>query len=89
MKKPWLSALLNFFFMGLGFLYNGKRKLLGMLLTLAAFGLTYIENFHVFPDGNTFQVHDSTGWMILFLCVFIANTGLAIDAFDEAKSLNS
>jgi len=88
MKKPWLSAVLNFFFMGLGYLYNGKRVLLGILLTLASFGLTYIENFHAFSDGSPLKEHNSTAFMVLFACVFIANTGLAIDAYQEAKNSN-
>ena len=86
MKRPWLSAVLNFFLMGAGYLYNGKRTLLGALLTIAAIGLTYIENFHIFADGNSLQQHDSTAFGVMFACVFIANTGLAIDAYREAKA---
>ncbi|MFK7970517.1 MAG: hypothetical protein AB8F95_09125 [Bacteroidia bacterium] len=89
MKKAWLSAILNFFFMGLGYVYNGKRILLGVLLTLAAIGLTYVENFHVFADGNALQAHDSKAFMILFACVFVANAGLAIDAYKEAQNINA
>lgn len=89
MKKPWLSAILNFFFMGLGYLYNGHRKMLGILLTIAALGLTYVENFYAFSDGNSLQAHDSSAFLILFVCVLIANTGLAIDAYQEAKMINS
>ena len=88
MKITWLSAILNFFFMGLGYIYNGKRVLLGVLLTIAAIGLTYIENFHTFTSGSNLQGTDSTAFAILFACVFIANTGLAIDAFREAKEVN-
>ena len=89
MKKSWLSAILNFFFMGLGYIYNGKRMLLGLLLTLAAIGLTYLENFHTFSGGTNLQGLDSTAFIILFACVFILNTGLAIDAYQEAKSINA
>ena len=89
MKKPWLSAVLNFFFMGLGYIYNGQKILLGLLLTIAAIGLTYVENFYIFSDGNALQVHDSKAFMILFACVLIANLGLAIDGFSEAKTLNA
>ena len=89
MKKAWLSAILNFLFMGAGYIYNGKRVLLGLMLTLSAFALTYVENFHKFADGNTLQDHDSTAFMILFGCVFLANTGLAIDGFKESREINS
>jgi len=88
MKTPWLSAVLNFFLMGLGYVYNGKRIVLGALLTLAAIGLTYVEQIHSFSDGNTLQAHDSNAFMIIFACVLLANTGLALDAFKEAKNIN-
>jgi hypothetical protein len=89
MKNIWLAAALNFFFMGLGYIYNGKRKLLGILLTIPAIGITYVENLHAFADGNTLQGHDSTAFLVLFICIFVANTGLAMDAFQEAKTINS
>jgi len=75
--------------MGLGYLYNGKKITLGIILTIAAFGFTYIEQFHVFSDNKTFQSHDSQAFIILFVSVFIANTGLALDAYIEAKNFNS
>lgn len=34
MKKPWLAAVLNFFFYGVGYLYVGKRVLFGILLLI-------------------------------------------------------
>lgn len=74
--------------MGLGYIYNGKRILLGILLTVAAVGFTYIENFHTFTGGGNLQNIDSTAFSILFACVLIANTGLAIDGFREAKEIN-
>ncbi len=89
MKKTWLSAILNFFFMGLGYIYNGKRQLLGVLLTIGAIALTYLEQFYKFSDGNVLQTHDSTAFGIMASTVFIINTGLAIDAFKEAKTINS
>jgi len=89
MKKPLISAVLNFFLMGLGYIYNGKRMLLGALLTIAAIGLTYIEQIHSFEGGKNLQETDSTAFMVLFACVFIANTGLALDAMQEAKDINS
>ena len=89
MKKPWLSAILNFFFMGLGYIYNGKRIIPGVFLTMSAIGLTYIEQLHIFPNGTVLQEYDMNAFMILFACVFVANTGLAIDAYQEAKASNA
>ena len=42
-KMPWLAALLNFFLMGLGTAYNGRRIPLGIALTVGAGLLTYVE----------------------------------------------
>lgn len=88
MKKNWLSAILNFFFMGLGYLYNGKRMLLGALLTVGAIMLTYVEQFYTFTDGNSLQNHDQKAFLFMASAVFIINTGLAIDAYREANEVN-
>lgn len=75
--------------MGLGYVYNGKKVLLGVLLTIAAIGLTYVENFHTFAEGKNLQATDSTAFAVLFVCVLLANTGLAMDAYKEAKAINT
>ena len=80
MKKPWIAAVLNWFFMGLGYIYNGKRPVLGIMLTLAAIGLTYVEFGIQEPLPQLYG--------IMFACVLLANTGLAIDGFREAKAIN-
>ncbi|MFK7921180.1 MAG: hypothetical protein AB8H47_04450 [Bacteroidia bacterium] len=89
MKKQWLSAILNFFFMGLGYIYNGERKLLGILLTIGAIMLTYVEQFYKFPDGFSLQQHDFKAFIIMAIAVLIINTGLAFDAYKEADKINS
>lgn len=77
MKIPWLAALLNFIFMGAGTLYNGRRVPLGAALTVGALLLTYVEN-------------NLTGtlWGVMFGAVLLNNTFLAMDGFQEAKSIN-
>lgn len=79
-KKTWLAAVLNFFFMGAGYLYNGNRKGLGIGLTVASFGLTFVE-FGIQPL-------DMKLYGIMFATVLLANAFLAIDAFQEAKMIN-
>lgn len=76
-KNPWIAAVLNFFFMGLGTLYVGRRKLLGAGLTIAAIVLTYVE--------MQLQTAAPALFPIMFVAVFIANTVLAIDGYNEAK----
>lgn len=81
MKKPWLAAILNFFFMGAGYIYNGKRSMTGILWTLAAGGLTYVE----------FGIQEPLPelYFIMFASVFVANTAFAIDGYQEAKAINA
>jgi len=77
-KNPWIAAVLNFFFMGLGTLYIGRRKLTGLGLTLAAIALTYVE--------LNLRAAAPALYPIMFGAVFVANTVLAIDGYNEAKN---
>lgn len=76
-KNPWIAAILNFFFMGLGTLYIGRRKLTGAGLTLGAIVLTYVE--------LQLQTAAPALYPIMFGAVLVANTVLAIDGYNEAK----
>lgn len=80
MKKPWLAAVLNFFFMGLGTLYVGKRKVFGLVLTLGSFSLTYIETS--LKDVNT-----DLYWQ-MFVTVFVVNIFFAMDGYQEAQTVS-
>ncbi len=80
MKRPWLAALLNFFFMGPGTFYNGRRRAVGLALTAGALALTYVElNLQSAAPGL---------YPIMFGAVFLINTFLAYDAFKEAQAIN-
>lgn len=79
MKNPWIAAVLNFVFMGAGTLYLGRRKALGAALTVGALGLTYVElNLQTAAPGL---------FPIMFAAVFLINTLLAIDGYQEALAL--
>ena len=78
MKKPWLAALLNFFLMGAGTFYNGRRKPVGAGLTVGAVILTVVEN------GLQGQQ-----WALMFAGVFLINSLLAFDGYNEAQQINS
>jgi uncharacterized membrane protein len=79
MKNPWIAAILNFFLMGAGTLYNGRRKAVGLALTVGAIMLTYVE--------FSIQAKEPTLWAIMFAAVFLVNTLLAYDGFTEAKAI--
>ncbi len=77
-KNPWIAAVLNFFLMGAGTFYIGRRRLLGAGLTIAAVILTYTE--------LQLQTAAPGLFPFMFVAVFIANTVLAIDGYHEAKA---
>ncbi len=81
MKKPWLAAILNFFLMGPGTLYNGRRKALGAALTIGALSLTWLE----------FQVRAAAPelYPIFFGTVFFMNCFFAYDGYTEARAINA
>lgn len=81
MKNAWIAAGLNFFFMGPGTLYNGRRKLVGIALTIGAIALTYIE-FQI-------QVDAPHLYPLMFGTVLLVNTFLALDGYREAKAINA
>lgn len=80
MKKPWLAAVLNFFFMGPGTLYNGKRRALGIGLTIGALVLSYVE--------IQLQTVAPTLFPIMFGAVFLMNLLFAYDGYTEAQAIN-
>lgn len=81
MKNPWIAAVLNFLLMGAGTFYNGRRKMVGLALTVGAIMLTYVELNLQTAAPNLFQV--------MFAAVFIINTLLAYDGYVEAKAISA
>ncbi len=79
-KSPWLAAILNFFFMGAGYIYNMKRAGLGLGFTAGAIALTYVE----------LQLQDLNPMLhkIMFAAVMVINLCFAIDGYKEAKSIS-
>jgi hypothetical protein len=81
MKNPWIAAVLNFFFMGLGTLYVGRRKALGAALIVGAIALTYVElNLNAGSPGL---------YPIMFGAVMLMNVFFAYDGYTEAKTVNA
>ena len=81
MKNPWIAAVLNFFFMGLGTFYNGRRRVLGVALTIGAIVLTYVE--------LQLRTAAPSLYPLMFGAVFLVNTALAYDGYSEAKRINA
>jgi len=70
----------HFFFMGPGTLYNGRRKAVGIGLTIGALVLSWLE----------FQVRAAVPALfpIMFATVFFMNIFFAYDGYTEAKAIN-
>lgn len=81
MKQPWLAAVLNFFLMGAGTAYNGRRTAVGIGLTLGALALTYVE--------LNLQTIAPSLYRVMFAAVFLINTFLAYDGYAEAVNINA
>jgi hypothetical protein len=81
MKNPWIAAILNFFLMGPGTFYIGRRRALGLALTAGAFVLTYVELQLQTIAPNLFP--------LMFGAVFVMNTFFALDGYTEAKAANA
>ncbi len=81
MKNPWIAAILNFFFMGPGTFYNGRRKAFGIALTIGAIALTYVEL-------QLRTVAPSLYW-IMFSAVLLLNAFFAYDGYREATEINA
>ena len=88
MKKPWLAAVLNFFFMGPGYIYNGRRALLGVGWTITAVLLTVVEQAPIYAGDLKLQQTSPTAFGLMFVAVLLGNLCFAIDGYREAKAIN-
>lgn len=77
-KKPWLSALLNFIFPGVGYIYLGKRRFLGYFLVLGTF-VILIGDLYYQPDLPFI-------WYELFASFFL-RIAFTYDVYTEAKNI--
>ena len=82
-KNPYLAAFLNLLFFGAGYIYNGKRVLFGVLITIALWVTQYGE-IQIFL-GNESPAH----WAFIIGGLVFAKLILAYDGFVEAKSINA
>lgn len=81
-KNPWLAAVLNFIFFGVGYIYNGKRIVFGILLTILAI-VSYIWCFTDPVMEN--YLYNPLAWAVSIIFLF----ALAFDAYQDAKKFNS
>ena len=81
-KNAWVAAILNFLTIGLGYVYVGKRPLLGVLLTLGAGGLLRYEELRIAPAvTGVLYPH----WIVAFVAMALVGVATGIDGYREAK----
>jgi hypothetical protein len=83
LRNPWLVAILNYFFWGLGTLLLGKRRAVGALLLLGNVSLRYAD-VSLSPVGSLSKAAPQL-WPFVVGGMFIASVGCAIDGYREAK----
>jgi hypothetical protein len=82
-KNPWVVAILNFIFLGLGTVLLGRKVGLGLGLTVGG-GLLRYEEIRIAPAfSGAFQIH----WLPMIAGLTLAGIVLAIDGYNEAKQL--
>ena len=88
-KNPWIAAILNFLIFGLGYIYNGKRTVLGFLLLM---GVASVYLLTLLPSSEVSTAIEYTGTKliseILGLGFYFIPLGLAYDAYKEAKDIS-
>jgi hypothetical protein len=82
-KNPWLIAILNFFFYGLGTLILGKRRAVGALLLLGNLSLRYAD-IVLSPLGSASKAAPEL-WPFIVGGMAVVGIGCAVDGHREAS----
>lgn len=80
-KNIWIASVLNFFLLGAGTLYVGKRPIVGGLLTVGAILATYVE--------LQLQELDTGLYWTMFVGFFLLAIGCTVDVWNEVKGLEA
>ncbi len=89
-KNPWLAATLNFFFPGLGYIYNGigrdgKQVVFGALIALSLALTFYVGVISQIMSSPSTSEPVSAATYLAFL-YFLLPFAVAYDGYQRAKS---
>ena len=84
-KSPFLSAVLQFFLFGGGWLYNGRRMAAGAVATVGGCLAQGAEIYVSPPVTNQIPAV----WPFLITGFVVLKVGLALDAYREAQAINA
>lgn|SRR3989344_337979 len=83
-RRPWLGAMLNFFILGGGYIYNGgRRKFFGWLLFCVLI-LTIMDTL-IFDQIRTYIPEPSP---LTWIAIALVSIAFAYDAYQDAKEIN-
>ncbi|MBU1017057.1 hypothetical protein KJ678_02735 [Patescibacteria group bacterium] len=80
-KKPWLAAILNLILSGVGYIYNGKRVVFGVLILISSV-ISYIV------EGSDLDILSSEVKVIAVTAYLVMAIAFSYDAYREAKEIN-
>jgi len=88
-KNPWIAAILNLLFWGLGYIYNGKRVLFGVLILIADLSFTLAVILAGMTSGDYSLISDSDliGGALMTVFGILITAAFASDAYKEAKEM--
>ena len=81
-KSPWIAAILNFFFWGIGYFYVGKKKFLGVIMFLIQ---VFIVGAFSFAQNDVRTASEGITYTLMLILITLF---LAYDAFKLAKAVN-
>ena len=82
-KNPWIALVLNVLLWGTGYIYNGRRKVFGILILLSEIGAIAALGPEYFADIFAYEINLPLETMAAVLTV-----AFALDAWNEAKNIN-
>ena len=88
-KNPWIAAILNLLFWGLGYVYNGKRVLFGVLILIADLSFTLAVILAGMTSGDYSLISDSDliGGALMTVFGILITAAFTYDAYKEAKEM--
>lgn len=82
-KRPWLAALLNMLFWGMGYFYIKRKKMLGALLLIIQI---FVIGGFAFNMGTLQNLFEGVSYSFLALIISLY---LGVDAYKLARTANA
>ena len=90
-RSPWIAAILNFIFPGLGYMYVGSKRQIfrvGLLLSSVLVFIGILAGGNNVENGTGPTGSESAG-LLIFMGAFISASVFAIDAYRDGEEKRS